>query len=495
MRFRDSETARRLRFLSTRVAESTATPQAKLALASLGEVRRDCQPRVDPVSLEIGIVHLGLGAFHRAHEEIYTEDAMASSGDHSWAVCGVSPRGSSSMSALQKQDGLYTVLEREHSVAARVVGSLRSVLSARSERTAVIDQLARASTRIVSFTVTEAGYLNPSAVVELLCHGIAERRRVGGGPITALCCDNIPRNGEFLRSRILDAAVNDPPLTRWIEQNVSFPSGVVDRLVPTPMISDMIDAADAIGVRDYCAVSCESFSQWIIQDDFIGGRPPWELAGVIFTASVEPYELAKLRILNGAHSALAYLGVLKNHELIANVLEDDLATEFTTRLLRDEVVPTLTPPPDVDLNEYSLNVLSRFRNRALNHHCAQVASDGSQKLPIRVLPSLCANLASGRPVHLASLVVAAWMHYISKRRNDEGTPLVVVDPYAERLARLLHNADTPETVVDVLLSVDEIFNAELSSNRLLRDELVEWVGLFSTGGTQLALSRALHAKD
>lgn len=481
--------------MSTRVAELRTATLADLGLATLGRVPHQLQPRIALDSLEVGIVHLGLGAFHRAHQAIYTEDAMATSGDRSWAICGVSPRGSSSADALSGQDGLYTLLERESSVTARVVGSLRSVLSARSQRVEVVDRLIRPSTRIVSFTVTEAAYLDPDGVIGLLCLGLAERRRSGGGPVTAMCCDNIPRNGAFLRQRVLAATVGDLALTRWIEANVAFPSCVVDRIVPAPTALDLADASRLIGVRDRGAVSCEGYSQWVMEDDFVAGRPTWEQVGVIFTDHVEPYQLAKLRILNGAHSALAYLGALAGHELIADVLDDDLAKEFVLRLLRDEVVLTLTPPPGVDLNAYAATVLERFRNRALGHRCLQVASDGSQKLPIRLLPTLRARLASGLPARLTILVIAAWMRYVSARHSDDDLPLLVADPLSETIARILHAADEPAAIVDGLLSVDEVFGADLAGDRDVRDELVEWLTLLSKGGARCAMAEALKVGD
>ncbi|MBW4078553.1 MAG: mannitol dehydrogenase family protein [Acidobacteria bacterium] len=311
----------------------------------------------------------------------------------------------------------------------------------------------------------------------------------------ASTCDNIPRNGEFLRQRVLAATVGDLALTRWIEANVAFPSCVVDRIVPAPTALDLADASGLIGVRDRCAVSCEGYSQWVMEDDFVAGRPAWEHVGVIFTDRVEPYQLAKLRILNGAHSALAYLGALAGHELIADVLDDDLASEFALRLLRDEVVLTLTPPPGVDLNAYAATVLERFRNRALGHRCVQVAYDGSQKLPIRLLPTLRARLASGLPAHLTILVIAAWMRYVSARHSDDDLPLLVADPLNETIARILHAADGPVAIVDGLLSVVEIFGADLAGDRGVRDELVEWLTLLSKGGARCAMAEALKVGD
>lgn len=453
------------------------------------------RPRVAPGSLTIGIVHVGLGAFHRAHQAVYTEDAMALSRDRQWAICGVSPRGSASAQALAKQNGLYTLLERGASVNARVIGSIREVLSASHQRAAVIDRISQRATQILTLTVTEAGYLAVPGVMGLICDALLARAAAGAGPITILCCDNIPHNGDYVRERLLERTASDSQLSRWLEQSVTFPSCVVDRIVPASGPGDRADAAALIGVTDECPVTCEPYTQWVIEDVFAAERPAWEQAGVAFVTDVSRYQLVKLRMLNGAHSALAYLGALSGYEMIADAVADAALRSIVFRMLTEEVAPTLDAPPDLALDEYAESALVRFANRALGHRCTQVASDGSQKLPIRLLPTIACRLARGEPASFSLLAVAAWMRYVSARRTDGGQPLDLRDPLAHRIAERVEGVKGAKAIALRLLTIEEVFGPALVEHRVVVDQCARWLEQLISQGASATIASALSAVD
>ncbi len=419
---------------------------------------------------------------------------------------------------LLPQDGLYSVLERGDRTRLRVVGAVRELLFAADEGERLNAALAAQTTRIVTLTVTEKGYRHdpatgrlrrsdpdvvadiaggpPRTVVGQLVRGLQARRGAGAGPITLLSCDNLPANGAVLRGLVEDFCAALPsaegePLAEWITASVRFPSSMVDRIVPATTQDDRAEAARLLGLEDRGVVVTEPFRQWVVEDDFAAGRPAWEQAGAVLTKDVAPYEAMKLRLLNGSHSTLAYLGLLAGHDYVADAMRDPGIAGVVARLMADDVVPTLTVPAGFDVAAYQRQLLERFGNTALWHRTAQIAMDGTQKLPQRLLGTIADRIAAGASPRAACLGVAAWMRYVSIGRAEDGTPLPVDDPLAGRLAELTAGADTPAAVVDALLSLEEVFGPD--PDPVLRGLLVEALERLTRDGAAAAARQAAAA--
>lgn len=433
-----------------------------------------------------GIVHLGLGAFFRAHGAIYIQEAMARSGGD-WGVLGVSLKRPDVRDALQPQDGLYHALELgPRGPTAQMVTSISGVLVAPENPGAVLAAMADPAVRIVSLTVTEKGYchepatgrLNPDhpdiahdltvvlprSAIGFLVRALDLRRHGGLRPFTVLTCDNLPNNGALLRGLTLDFARRiDPALARWIETECCFPTTMVDRIVPATTPDTIATVQRLTGQNDAAPVQHEPFRQWVIENSFVDNQHP-DLAavGVELVTGVTPYEHMKLRMLNGAHSSLAYLGYLAGHETIADTLSDPVFVTFVHGLWTDEIIPALTPPPGTDLHAYADRLLARFENPGIRHRTWQIAMDGSQKLPQRLLGTLADNLAAGRRSSGLILAVAAWMRYVGGV-DERGQPIDVRDPLAARLRAASDSQETPEAKVAALLAFHEIFPADLSA--------------------------------
>jgi fructuronate reductase len=437
------------------------------ALPSLDRVRT---PAYDPAGVTVGVVHLGVGAFHRAHQAVYTDAVLAS--DPTWGISGYTQRSAAVRDQLAPQDGLYTVLERGAGAAPpRVIGALREIRTPEQDGGPAA-RIADPRVRLVTLTVTEKGYRFAGGRLDLtdpfvradlatfpspptrsaigrLVAGLELRRRADAGPISVLPCDNLPANGATVRGLVADFCAALPtrsgePLAAWIDASVAFPSCVVDRIVPSTAAADLASVAAALGVHDEGAVVAEPFTQWVIEDTFAAGRPAWETAGAVFTADVAPYEAAKLRLLNATHSLLAYTGALAGHDTIAAAMTDPVLAGAARRLMTEDAAPTLTMPAGFDLPGYQESILRRFADPALGHRTAQVAADGSLKLPIRLLGTARDRLVAGGTPQWTALAVAAWMVYVATRRP-------VDDPLAETLAAA--DASTAASLVDSLLPV------------------------------------------
>ena len=449
--------------------------------------------------LPVGIVHLGLGAFFRAHGAVYIEEAVAASGGE-WGILGISLQSPTMRDQLAPQGGTYTALELgPEGETARHVQIVQDVLVAREDPAAVLEAMANPAVRIVTLTVTEKGYchapstgqLNPDhpdiahdltsafprSAPGFLVRALQLRHRRGIAPFTVMTCDNLPENGRVVRGVVLDLARQiDPALANWIADKGRFPSTMVDRIVPATKPEDLARVAALTGFHDAAPVLHEPFRQWVVEDDFVGGaRPDLAAVGVQMVADVTAFEHMKLRMLNGTHSSLAYLGYLAGHETIADCMADPVFDRFVRRLWTEEIIPALTAPPGTDLPAYAAQLHARYANPAIRHRTWQIAMDGSQKLPQRILGTLAANLAAGRPSPGLMLAVAAWMIYV--RGTDlAGAPIEVKDP----LAAPLRAAATSAGPVEALLALREVFPPDLAA-RLAPGVAMAYSSLISKG--------------
>ncbi len=506
------------------------TGDRRLSLAGLHRVPAAFRPAIDPRQRRVRIVHLGIGAFHRAHQAAYTEEC----GD--WGSCGVTQRGPRVVEQLAPQDGLYTLLVRDGADARpRVIGAVREVLYAGARPATVAARIADPQVSIVSLTVTEKGYRHdpatgrlhlrdpeiaadlagrpPRTVIGQLTAGLAARAAAGAAPVTVLCCDNLPANGATVRGLVLAYAeayavrhADAAWLPGWIGSAVAFPATMVDRIVPAATDADRADVARLLGMRDLGTVVAEPFSQWVIEDRFAGPRPAWEKAGAELVRDVAPYEKVKLRMLNGAHSALAYLGGLAGYEFIADALGDDTLAACAHRLMTEDAAPTLDPPAEMDLDAYAGQVLRRFGNAALRHRCVQVAMDGSQKLPQRLLGTVADRLAAGGTPAWAALAVAAWMRHVWTGRTDNGRPFPVDDPLAglflSRLAEAGVASQTREgeapgqavAVAGALLGIREVFG-DLADSAVFRELLTDHLARLARDGARRAAAALLSGSS
>jgi fructuronate reductase len=398
------------------------------------------RPDYDRDGQAIGIVHFGIGAFHRAHQAWYTDAAM-NGGDRDWAILGVSLRSAQVAAQMNPQNGLYTVTERSAGGwQTRLVGAVRSVLVATEERQAVVAVLAAPTTHIASFTITEKGYCRAAdssldvtlageaSVFHVLAAGLRRRHDAGLPGLTLLSCDNLTDNGGQLAQLIDDyLAKYDPALCGWFKRECACPSTMVDRIVPATTEADRESLMAKIGLADAAAVMTEPYSQWVIEDRFAGPRPHWEKVGAQIVDDVRAYETAKLRMLNGAHSMLAYCGLARGLTYVHEAILDPDLRRLAEHLMRDEAAPTIAAAPGQDLPAYADALIKRFANPALNHRLIQIAMDGSQKIPQRWLETLAANQRMGRECPAILSGIAAWVQHL---RGQNGT---VDDPLAGEL--------------------------------------------------------------
>jgi fructuronate reductase len=424
----------------------------------------------------VGIVHLGIGAFHRAHQAVYTERAAIATGDTSWGILGVTQRSATVRDQLRPQGGVYAVLtagEQESSV--ELIGSVVDVAYPAEETERVLAALAAPTTHVVTLTITEKGYARTpdgtldldavagdlealradtqgetpvraaTSAIGLLVRGLAARA-VSGAPITVLTCDNMVDNGRVLERLVrqgVDAGLPGPEgdaLRAFLDAHVTFPCSMVDRIVPATTPQQRDHVGQALGVRDEGLVVGEPFAQWVIEDRFAGPRPAWEAAGATLTTDVAPFEQAKLRLLNGTHSLVAYSGWLAGHTTIAEAVTDPDIAERARQYLFEDALPTLTPPEGLDLQQYGEQILARFANPHTGHTTVQVAMDGTQKIPFRWGGVLSDALAAGWEPKGVAFGLASWAEFVRRRtRSGEG----VDDPRAAELAALVDDAEVP----------------------------------------------------
>jgi mannitol 2-dehydrogenase len=411
-------------------------------------------PQYDRGAVRAGIVHLGVGAFHRAHQALYLDRLMNAGKALDWGICGVGvlPGDSRMRDALAAQDCLYTLVEKspDGSQSARVIGSIVEYLLAPDDPEAVIEKMAGEEIRIVSLTVTEGGYnfnavtgefqaddpavahdlaagAKPSTSFGLVVEALARRRERGVPPFTVLSCDNIQGNGDAARRSFTTfARLRDAELGEWVEEHVRFPNCMVDRITPVTTDDDRAALAERFGVEDRWPVVCEPFSQWVLEDHFGDGRPPYEEAGVQVVDDVEPYELMKLRLLNASHQALCYLGYLAGYRLVHDVCQDQLFADFLLAYMDREATPTLQPVPGIDLDVYKRQLIERFSNPQVRDTVARLCAESSDRIPKWLLPVIRHNLKTDGEIDHAVLVVAAWARY-AEGVDEEGRPIEVVD--------------------------------------------------------------------
>lgn len=438
-------------------------------------------------SVGIGIVHLGLGAFHRAHQAAYLDAWLERNGGGHWGICAANLRSNhtivDTLAAQSCRFHLAAYHDRDH-VDLGEIRSIRRALFARDDQRALFENLTTPATRIVTLTVTEKAYgLKPASgeldtgdpaiahdlrepgrpvsVPGMLVEALRRRRLAGVRPFTVLCCDNMPANGRRTRLAVIELARRQAPeLAAHIEDEVAFPSSMVDRIVPAVSAESRARLAALIGRDDPAAVATESFSQWVIEDSFTQGRPDWEPEGVEMVADVAPYETMKLRLLNGAHSLLAYAGLARGFTTVAEAIADARLLAAVSDYWR-EAGASLPPRAPTDPQRYTAVLLERFRNDSLEHSLSQIAMDGSQKLPQRWLAGALANLEQGRPVGATAAAVAAWLAYV-RGKDGAGAAWVVDDPFAARLAGC--HRGSPADSVGALLAVGDVFPQRLAEH-------------------------------
>ena len=435
----------------------TALNQANLGSLSIPV------PSYDRSQVTVGIVHFGVGGFHRAHQAMYVDQLMEQGKALDWGICGVGvmPFDLKMKEAMQAQDCLYTLVEKapDGSWEPRIIGSIVQYLYAPDDPEAVIEKMADPATRIVSLTITEGGYnfhpvtgefddtnpavkadLAPGAVPAttfgLITEALVRRRSRGIEPFTVMSCDNIQGNGHMAQEVFTAfARLRDPELGEWVAGNVAFPNSMVDRITPVTTDEDRAQISERFGVEDAWPVVCEPFTQWALEDKFPSGRPPFEDVGVQVVPDVVPYELMKLRLLNASHQALCYFGYLAGYRLVHEVAQDQLFANFLLDYMNREATPTLAPVPGIDLDAYKLQLIERFSNAAVRDTVARLCARSSERIPTWLVPVIRENLAAGRDVTLSAAVVASWARY-AEGVDEQGEPIEIVDQLADTVQRL-----------------------------------------------------------
>lgn len=430
-------------------------------------------PAYDRAAVGPGIVHIGLGNFHRAHQAVYLDSLLASdAAARDFGLVGVNllPHDEHPARAMARQDRLYTLLPRGEGgvTRARIVGSVIDSLWAADGTEPVLRALADPRTRIVSLTITERGYSRdpatggvdagpradpagpgtPATAFDYLTEALRRRRAAGSRPFTVVSCDNIVGNGDVARTVLLDRAAEvDPDLADWIGANVPFPNTMVDRITPRTTEADLLAAEALTGLRDEVPVPCEDYTQWVVEDRFVAGRPHWEAVGVQVVDDVRPYELMKLRLLNAGHQTIAHAGALLGHEYAWQACADPTVRSLLEHYLRHEGVPTVGTVPGVDLDAYCATVVRRMANPQMPDTVARLREQSSTMLSTFVLPVARRLLADGRDVRAVAAVVACWTLVVERRRDEAGRPLELVDAQADDLLARVRDRTDPLALV------------------------------------------------
>ena len=436
----------------------------ELAAALLSQISETVAvPTYDRSAVGVGIVHFGVGGFHRAHQAMYVDRLMGEGLAMDWGICGVGvmPADRAMADALNAQQCLYTLVIKhaDGKREPRVIGSIVDYLYAPDSPERVLELLASEQTRIVSLTITEGGYNfnqvtnefeadNPAIAADLrtdaipttvfgyVAEALARRRDRGIAPFTIMSCDNVPGNGDMARHTFTSfARLKDPALAAWMDEHVHFPNSMVDRITPATVPADRAELSDQFGIDDRWPVVCEPFTQWVLEDDFGIGRPPFDEVGVQLVTSVEPYELMKLRLLNGGHQALGYFGYLAGYRLAHEAAQDPRFVALLRTYMDTEATPSLLPVPGVDLDAYKSELIERFSNPEIRDTLARLCLESSDRIPKFLLPVLRYNLASGGPISHTTAVMASWARY-AEGVDEAGEPIEIVDRLADKLKAL-----------------------------------------------------------
>jgi mannitol 2-dehydrogenase len=443
------------------------------------------KPKFDRAKTKTSIVHIGVGGFHRAHQALYTQEILERDGGD-WGICGIGilPQDAKMRDALNAQDFLYTLVEKKDDGAnVKVIGSITEFLLLQDAPQKVLAKLADAQTKIVSLTVTEKGYcldankeldfnhpavahdlanLNqPQTAVGLLVCALQQRMQKSLPSFTVLSCDNLPTNGAVTRGAVLSFAKKvDAGLARWIETNTTFPNTMVDRITPVTAPADISNLEVQHGIADAWPVVCETFRQWIVEDNFTMGRPAWEKVGVQFVSDVHAYELMKIRLLNGTHSSLAHPGILLGLKYVHEATSHPAIQAFVRRIMTDEITPQLPPVPGIDLASYQQTIIDRFASPVIQDGLPRIIMDGSQKLPNGILAPIQDCIAKNKSYAGLALSIALWIRHL-RGKDEVGNSFAIVDPRSMQL-QALANA-TPDDPMPILQLAD-IFGADLPKN-------------------------------
>lgn len=443
-------------------------------------------PTYDRTQLRQHTVHIGVGGFHRAHQAVYLDDLLKLPDTERWGECGIGVLTSDDRmrDVLRGQGYLFTVVERSATAqVARVIGSMVDYIYAPEDRDGAIEKLASPDTRIVSLTITEGGYFideatgaflihhpdiqhdlqhphEPITSIGLIAEALDRRRARGVPPFTVMSCDNLQGNGHIIRRVLLTlTGANRPELTDWIARNVTFPNSMVDRITPGTTPTDIAYVAERFGIDDAWPVVTEPFRQWVIEDTFCNGRPEWERFGAQFTSDVASYEIMKMRLLNGSHLAMGYLGAIHGFTLVHEVMADPLFLAFLEAFM-DEVTPVVPIIPGVSIPVYKASLLERFSNPTINDQVTRICSEGSAKLPKWLLPTIEELLDCGQSIALPCLVVASWIHYLALDVDERGQRLMIVDARGAELSAIAKS--NPSDPLGIL-RVNTIFSESLVS--------------------------------
>jgi mannitol 2-dehydrogenase len=491
-------------------------------LATLGTRARI--PAYDAMDLRAGIMHFGVGNFHRAHQAVYLDDLFNRGVDHDWALigAGVRPEDDGMRRDLLAQDLLTTVVEQDvHQSDARITGSLVDFLPA-GDADAILARLDDPALRIVSLTITEGGYFmdpatqrfdaahpeihadanalvsiadaprhaRPRTVFGLIAAALARRRATGAAPLTVLSCDNVQGNGDVARNAVVGvASLASPTLAQWIEERVAFPNSMVDRITPGTTDRERAALAKTYGILDARPVFCEAFRQWVVEDRFPAGRPALEEVGVQFVADVQPFERMKIRILNGGHAAIAYPAGLLGIPFVHEAMQDPLISAFLSRLLDDEIIPCVPPVPSTDLQRYKAQVIERFGNPAIGDTIRRLCFDGSNRQSKFILPSVADRLAAGRSIDGLALVGALWCRYCHGEM-ESGAAIEPNDPSWSRLKAVAIEARRDPRA---WLAMTDIFG-EVAANPVYVDAFCRALGRVWQEGTRAVLARHVEGR-
>ncbi|MBX2832493.1 MAG: mannitol dehydrogenase family protein [Rhodospirillales bacterium] len=470
-----------------------------------------------PDAATAGIVHIGIGAFHRAHQATYTDTAMAAKGGN-WRIIGVSLRSTDIVDALNAQDGTFTLIERHpDGPKARRITSMSHAIAAARDITPVLEALADPAIRIVTITVTEKAYGidrvsgmvqaehpsvkhdlanpdKPAGLLGLLVAGLKRRKEAGVRAYTIVSCDNLPSNGRLLRDGVIDFAKRlDPGLAAWITDNVSFPATMVDRITPAATAATRADAKYLTGLYDPAAIETEPFSQWVIEDAFPDGRPAWEEGGAILVADVEPYECMKLRMLNGSHSLIAYMGQLGGYRYVRDAMASDAFSRLVT-LHMQNAAATMPPLDGIDFSDYGADLVARFGNREIAHETNQIAMDGTEKLPQRIFAPVCDLPAGSKRLGTFALCFAAWLAVMRQRINSAKPNEVdqqLNDPRANDIVKAVGNHQDPIVIYEKLAYLPGWMPQQLQDDSVWRNAVIDRLSLLLSEGADTAIKREL----